>query len=150
MKGKPVGAPIGFFNLNSYGDFNGCTVSVVGDGWLSGGWLGVFITVGIVGSLLGIAHRWFWQNSDNNTVALFYLVGLAMLPQWYRDGGISISKFLLWNELPLVLWIGLTWVFKGVFCASVYSAKIPANVRVRFLTTEQRAVPACATSAGGV
>jgi hypothetical protein len=140
-KGKPAGAPVGFFNLNNYGDFNGCTVSVVGDGWLSGGWLGVFITVGIVGSLLGIAHRWFWRNSDNNMISLFYLVGLAMLPQWYRDGGISISKFLLWNELPLVFWLILSWIFRGGF-VPVYSAQLPVNARVRFLTAERRAVPA--------
>lgn len=131
--GKPVGAPIGFFNLNDYGDFNGRTVSLVGDGWISGGWIGVLITVGIVGALLGIAHRCFWKYSDNNTVALFYLVGLSMLPQWYRDGGISISKFLLWNEFPLILWLVLSWIFRGGF-VPVYSAQLPGNARVRFLT----------------
>ena len=37
--GKPVGAPIGFFNLNNYGNFNGLTPSLPGDGWMSGGWI---------------------------------------------------------------------------------------------------------------
>jgi hypothetical protein len=133
--GKPVGAPVGFFNLNEYGNFIGRTVSMVGDGWISGGWLGVLITVGIVGALQGVAHRWFWKHSQNNMVALFYLVGLAMLPQWYRDGGISIAKFLLWNELPLILWLILSWVMRGGF-VPVYSAQLPVNARVRFLTSE--------------
>ena len=130
--GKPAGPPVGFFNLNNYGDFLGRTVSLVGDGWMSGGWIGVVITMTIVGAMLGLAHRWFWTHLQNNMVALFYLVGIAMLPQWYRDGGISISKFLFWNLSPLVLWLVLTWMLKGGFVPG-HSVLLPAGSRIRFV-----------------
>ena len=107
---KPAGAPVSFFNLNNYGNFLGLTVSLPGDGWMSGGWLGLVVTMSVVGGILGFAHRWFWLKVQNNMAALAYLIGMAMLPQWYRDGGISISKFLFWNLIPLLLWVGVTWL----------------------------------------
>jgi hypothetical protein len=130
--GKPAGAPIGFFNLNHYGNFYGRTVTLVGDGWMSGGWLGVIITMTFVGCLLGLAHRWFWKHSDDNIVALFYLVGLAMIPQWFRDGGISIAKFLFWNLAPLILWVALTWVFRGMKIPGG-SVLLPERTRLRLV-----------------
>lgn len=129
--GKPAGAPIATFNLNNYGDFLGRTVSLVGDGWMSGGWTGVIVTLALVGSLLGLAHRWFWRHSQNNMVALIYLVGLAMLPQWFRDGGISISKFFFWNLSPLILWMVMTWAL-GSRSIPGYSVWLPRNTRVQF------------------
>jgi len=139
--GKPAGAPIGFFNLNDYGDFNGLTVSLPGDGWISGGWVGLIITMGLVGGLLGKAHRWFWKNSNRNLPALFYLVGLAMLPQWFRDGGISISKFLFWNLSPLLLWSGLTWLL-GNRLVPGYAILLPpaSSLRIIQKKTPQSAV----------
>jgi hypothetical protein len=131
-KGKPVGAPVGFFNLNNYGNFLGLTVSLPGDGWISGGWAGVIITMGLVGCLAGLAHRWFWRHITNNMAALFYIVGLAMLPQWYRDGGISIAKFLFWNLSPLILWLVLTWMFEGCGVPGV-SHILRGGTAVRFM-----------------
>lgn len=130
--GKPAGAPVAFFNLNNYGDFLGRTVSLVGDGWMSGGWIGVVVTLALVGAILGRAHHWFWKHSQDNMVALFYLVGLAMLPQWFRDGGISISKFLFWNLTPLLLWLGLTWLQGGRILPG-YSVSLPPGTRIRII-----------------
>jgi hypothetical protein len=113
--GKPIGAPVRFFNLNNYGDFVGMTPTVLGDGWMSGGWAGLIITMTVVGTFLGGMHRLFWKHINNNIFCLFYMVGLAMLPQWYRDGGISISKFLFWNLSPLFIWIFCTWLAGGKF-----------------------------------
>ena len=130
--GKPTGAPIGFFNLNNYGNFTGRTPSLIGDGWMSGGWIGLVVTLGIVGGILGAAHRWFWKHSEDNAVALFYLVGLAMLPQWFRDGGISIAKFFFWNLSPLGLWLGLTWLF-GRRLVPVASVVLARGSQVRLV-----------------
>lgn len=129
--GKPAGAPIQTFNLNSYGNFLGLTPSMPGDGWMSGGWLGLFITLSLAGALLGVAHRWFWRHSADNMAALFYLVGLAMVPQWFRDGGISIAKFLFWNLSPLLIWLGLTWLL-GPRRVPGYSLLLPRGARLRF------------------
>ena len=79
-KGKPVGAPVPYFNLNNYGNFLGLTVTLAGDGWMSGGWFGVVITAGIVGLIVGLAHRWFWLTARrDNVLGLVYILGLAML-----------------------------------------------------------------------
>jgi hypothetical protein len=113
-RGKPAGAPMpSKVDFNSYGNFIGLTFSLPGDGFVCGGWIGVIIDVSLWGFLLGWAHRVFWRNTKNRLGCMMYLVGLAMVPQEYRDGGISITKFLLWNWLPLFLWIGLTWWLAG-------------------------------------
>lgn len=131
-KGKPAGAPVAFFNLNNYGNFTGLTVTLVGDGWMSGGWIGVILTLGLAGGFLGWAHRWFWNHVENNMAALFYLTALPMLAQWYRDGGISVAKFMLWNWLPLIMWLGLIWVM-GQRMVPAYSVLLPRGTRIRLL-----------------
>src|SRR5262249_41121211 len=106
-RGKPAGAPFVRVNLNAHANFVGLTLSLPGDGWISGGWLGVVVTMAVAGTFAGLAHRWFWRHSERLVPALFYISGLAMAPQWYRDGGISIFKFLLYSWLPLVVWLGM-------------------------------------------
>jgi hypothetical protein len=135
--GKPAGAPVRLFNLNSYGNFLGRTLTLVGDGWMSGGWVGLIVTMAIVGSLLGWAHRWFWRHSDDRIGGLMYLIGIAMLIQWYRDGGISIAKFFFWNLSPLVLWLGITWLM-GPKLVPSYSVLLPRGVRLRVWRAETR------------
>jgi hypothetical protein len=130
--GKPAGAPVRSFNLNNYGNFLGMTPTLAGDGWMSGGWIGLVVTMGIVGGLLGLAHRWFWQRVESNMASVVYLVGLAMLPQWYRDGGISIAKFVFWNLSPLALWLGLAWLL-GRRLVPVASVLLPRGARVRLI-----------------
>jgi hypothetical protein len=128
--GKPAGAPVRLFNLNSYGNFIGRTVTLVGDGWMSGGWVGVMVTMAIVGALLGWAHRWFWAHSNDSIASLMYLVGIAMLVQWFRDGGISIAKFFFWNLSPLVLWLGIAWLL-GPRRVPSYSVILPRGGGLR-------------------
>ena len=134
-KEKPVGAPVGTFNLNAYGNFNGLTYSLPGDGWMSGGWIGLIITVGLAGTMLGLAHQWFWRHVGQNISTLFYLIGLAMLPQWFRDGNISIAKFLFWNLLPLFVWLGMTWLM-GKRLVPAYSMVLPRSQILRMASTE--------------
>ena len=132
-KGKPIGAPVRTIDVFAYGNFTGLTVSLAGDGWISGGWIGLMITIATVGFLLGRAHRAFWRNMDHHRLGcLLYLVGLAMVPQWYRDGGISISKFLLFNMTPILIWMGVTWML-GQRMVPGYSVFLPPGTRVRFL-----------------
>ncbi len=110
-KGKPVGPPVKTINAFEYGNFLGLTVSLPGDGWMSGGWAGLVLTTGLAGAVLGRCHRRFWMAKDRPIFALFYLAGLAMLPQLYRDGSlVSLMKFLLFTWLPFLLWAGFNWV----------------------------------------
>jgi hypothetical protein len=108
--GKPAGAPVATFNINNYCNFLGLTFSLVGDGWSSGGWIGVIVTLGLVGAILGFAHRAFWANSDRAMLSLCYLSFLAISPNWFRDGGISVFKFLLWTWLPILVLPVVIWV----------------------------------------
>jgi hypothetical protein len=103
-KGKPAGAPFGRMNLNAYGNFLGLTLTLVGDGWISGGWIGLVVTVGAAGWALGRAHRWFSRHQANAFVAFSYCAIVAATIQLYRDGGISVFKFLLWLLLPILIW----------------------------------------------
>src|SRR5262249_25575385 len=96
-KSKPVGSPVRLINLNAYGNFIGLTYSLPGDGWMNGGWVGLLVTMALAGAVLGWAHAQFWRYVGHWIIPILYLVGLAMLPQWYRDGSISIAKFLFWS-----------------------------------------------------
>jgi hypothetical protein len=101
---KPYGSPIDLVNLNNYGNFVGLTQSLVGDGWVSAGWIGVVITLGFVGFVTSRLHRWFWSGEATNFKVLAYCTFLPLTIQWFRDGGISITKFALFTVGPLVLW----------------------------------------------
>jgi hypothetical protein len=131
-KGKPVGAPVRTFNISQYGNFVGLTFSLVGDAWCSGGWVGLIITFTLVAGILGLLHRWFWRNQSNPMAALFYLSALSMTPQWFRDGGISIAKFMFWTWLPLLVWLGMVWVAGGRLFPA-YSILLPRGAHVRFV-----------------
>jgi len=135
--GKPIGAPVSYFSLNNYGNFTGMTVTLVGDGWMSGGWIGLIITLSVVGAVLGVLHRWFWRHAADNLASIFYIVGLAMVPQWYRDGGISVAKFLFWNLVPLILWVAVTWVMKGCHFPA-HSQVLRPGTRLRFINRTAR------------
>ena len=132
-RGKPAGAPVAAkVDLYDYGNFMGLTFSLLGDGFSSGGWIGLIIIVSIVGSLLGWAHRVFWRNTENRLGCMMYLVGLAMVPQWYRDGGISIAKFLLFNVTPIIIWQGKIW-FLGQRTVPSFSLVLPRGTQVRWV-----------------
>jgi hypothetical protein len=132
-KGKPVGPPVNTnVDLGAYANFHGLTVTLAGDGWISGGWIGLIAVLSIVGWLLGLAHAAFWRNIENPSRSLLYLVGVAMTPQWFRDGGISIAKFLLFTELPVLIWIAVAWML-GQKLISTYSVLLPPGTRLRLL-----------------
>lgn len=147
--GKPIGAPVQFFNLNNYGDFLGLTVSMPGDGWMSGGWVGVIITAGITGLLLGLAHRWFWQKAQrDNILSLLYILGLAMIAQQYRDGGyVSLAKFLMWNWLPLGMWIGCNWLL-GPRLMRSEKVLLPRGTRLHLVLPANRLSESQANASG--
>jgi hypothetical protein len=131
-KDKPPGSTFVHFNLMAHVNFTGLTWSLPGDGWISGGWVGAIITLSIAGVLTGLAHRWFWRGSHGTIAALLYLSFLAVSPNWYRDGGVGIFKFLLWSWLPLILWRGLSW-FLGERKIPAYSVVLPRGVEVRLV-----------------
>ncbi len=110
--GKPVGAPIKLIELNDYGNFSNLTLSLAGDGWMSGGWLGMIITMVLVGLVLGRVHRWFWEKGCHSPHGvLFFCTFVPLSLQWYRDGGITIFKFGFFALLPILLW----WLLSTVF-----------------------------------
>jgi hypothetical protein len=105
---KPVGPPVVFFDLNDYGNFIGLTPSLVGDGWMSGGWIGALLTMALAGWLLGLFYNWFVKHQANIFYCFLFIMVNAVLVQLFRDGGISITKFLLFNLLPIFVWMFLS------------------------------------------
>jgi hypothetical protein len=104
-KNKPVGAPIKFFNLSDYGDFNGLTVSIIGDGWMTAGWIGVIINMGLAGFGLGYFYTWFIRNNNNIFKVTIFIICNSILLQLFRDGGIvSMAKFMLFTQSPIFVW----------------------------------------------
>jgi hypothetical protein len=103
-KNKPIGPPIVFFNLNHYGNFLGLTPSLLGDGWMSGGWLGALLTMAVAGWVLGLVYNWFIHHQGNFYYCYLFLIVNAVIVQLYRDGGISIAKFLLFSLVPILFW----------------------------------------------
>jgi hypothetical protein len=111
---KPIGAPVVFFDLNHYGNFIGLTPALVGDGWMSGGWIGALLTMALAGWGLGILYNWFIRNQHNIFYCYTFLIINAVVVQLYRDGGISIAKFLLFSLVPIFVWMFLArYVFPG-------------------------------------
>ena len=102
---KPTGAMFGVMETwHRWANWNGLTVSIVGDGWMNGGWVGVAIQMALAGSLLGLAHRWFWAKQHKPIAALFYVSGLAMIPQRYpgrRDFHFQVPVVYLASFLDL-------------------------------------------------
>jgi len=130
---KPIGSPINYFNIMDYGNFMGLTMSMPGDGWFSGGWIGLVITMAVGAALAGAFHRWFWHHSDSPIAALFYASAVAMLIQWYRDGGyVSMAKFMFWDWLPLILWVSINWLLSPK-PVPIYSAVLSTGTRIRLL-----------------
>jgi hypothetical protein len=101
--GKPFGAPFAdrFFDLNDYGNFLGLTPSLLGDGWMSYGWLGEIITVGVSSFILGRLHRYSCRRANEPLTCIAYCITVALLVQFFRDGGISIFKFAMFAVAPV-------------------------------------------------
>jgi hypothetical protein len=109
--GKPIGAPIQFFNLNDYGNFIGLTNSIVGDGWMSYGWVGVIMTCSICGAILGKIYCFAAARAHDPIIVCAYSIFVGLTIQLYRDGGISIFKFALFGVFPLIViwwWAGIS------------------------------------------
>jgi hypothetical protein len=103
-RSKPVGPPVVLVDLMDHGNFNGLTPSLVGDGWLSGGWLGAVVTMCLAGLGLGLLYNWFYRHQGDIFVAIVFIIMNSVMVQLFRDGGISIFKFLLFSLLPVFAW----------------------------------------------
>jgi hypothetical protein len=128
---------VSLVNLNPFVNFLGLTISMVGDGWISGGWIGVIITMGLTGAILGLAHRAFWAHSGQAMPSFFYLTFLAISPNWFRDGGVvSLYKFLLWTWLPFLILPVVAWLI-GSRCVPRTSIVLRPGERLRILQDEK-------------
>jgi hypothetical protein len=106
---KPRGPPVQLVDLNAYGWFGTRTVSLVGDGWRSAGWLGVVLTCGGVGWLLTRAYIWFARRRDRLFPVALYACYLPTVVLWYRGGEVvNAVRFGVWMTLPVLLWWGLS------------------------------------------
>jgi hypothetical protein len=107
--GKPKGPPIKLVDLNDHGWFGRRTVSLVGDGWLSAGWIGVVVTCGGVAWLLSRLYIWFERRRHALFPVAAYACYLPTAVLWYRGGElVSAVRFGVWMTLPVLVWWALT------------------------------------------
>ena len=103
---KPVGPPIVFFDLNSFGNFVGLTTSTLGDGWLTIGFPGAMIAQYLYGNFFGKAYKWYEINKNSTLATIIYLTIASLFIQLFRDGGIlSVLKFILFTTFPYFIYI---------------------------------------------
>lgn len=100
---KPIGSPINLVNLEAYGHFASRTTSLVGDGWMSLGYPGVVLTMGLVGGLYGRIFRLFCRQSISVYFYCGYFWVVALLLQWARDGSYKILDFFFFCLSPVLL-----------------------------------------------
>jgi hypothetical protein len=148
-RGKPVGAPISFFGMNQFVNFTGLTISLVGDGWISGGWIGMILTMALAGVVLGLAHRSFWANSRRPMPSMLYLTFLSVSPNWFRDGGISVFKFLMFTWLPFLMVPVVVWILSGRFVRGG-SVDLRQGGRLRLVRITREGGAAASPKAGSV
>lgn len=100
---KPIGSPIMWVNLQSYGRFIGRTTTLVGDGWMSLGYIGVMITL----SGAGAGYGWLYKKFCSANISIYMFCGYfwmeGLLIQWARDGGTRILEFAFFCVAPLFL-----------------------------------------------
>lgn len=106
---KPRGEPIQLVDLNAYGWFGTRTLSLVGDGWRSAGWLGVVLTCGAVGWFLASLHAWYTRRRDRLFPVAVYACYLPTVVLWYRGGEIvNAVRFGVWMTAPVLIWWALS------------------------------------------
>jgi hypothetical protein len=103
---KPYGSPVKMFDIEmmDIANWTGISPTMVGSGWMSLGIAGVIITAAISGLIIGKIYQLFRFNQNNVYATTGYILFYSVIFQYYRDGDISIFKFLLWLLIPWGLW----------------------------------------------
>lgn len=107
-KNKPFGAPFERFSMFDYGFPIGYTRSLPGNGWYALGWLGVIITCGVWGYVLGLIYRRFVEGPQSTYQVAAYMVFLPILIVAYRDGMlVTVFRQGIFYAAPILLWVWL-------------------------------------------
>lgn len=116
-RGKPIGPPVTLIDWNQFGNTLGITTSVVGDGWISYGWIGVTVNMLLYGTGLALLYNWLVIHQGHVFRGLIALLICSILVQVFRDGSfVTIAKFLLFTVFPIVLW----WIiYKMLFSGEI-------------------------------
>ena len=101
--GKPVGAPIQFFNLFDCGHPVGMTFSLPGAGWFELGWLGIIIWCAFFAWIYATAYKRFQLSSQSVFGVLLYCSFAITTLISFRDGIVlTILKQALFYMMPVV------------------------------------------------
>lgn len=102
---KPFGPPIQMYDLFAYGNPFGMTMSVPGEGWAQGGWVGIVLWCGLFGMFYGRMYTLFIKSKNNGPMTAIYAVLLSSTIVTFRDGALlSVLKNSLFSMLPLIMW----------------------------------------------
>jgi len=130
-KNKPFGPPFERFSMFDYGFPVGYTRSLPGNGWYALGWLGVLITCGVWGYVLGLIYRRFVEGPQSTYQVAAYMVFLPILIVAYRDGTIvTIFRLGIFSAAPILLWILL---------ARFFNVPLAKDIRAMLARKQRRA-----------
>jgi hypothetical protein len=90
--------------LHRIGKFRGFPLALVSDGWMSGGWGGVVVTLMLAGALLGAAWVAFAHSPDDPARACFFLPVHVLALGLYATGSFALIPQALLLAAPLVVW----------------------------------------------
>lgn len=138
-KDKPFGAPFERFSMFDYGFPVGYTRSLPGNGWYALGWLGVIITCGVWGYLLGLIYRKFVEGPQSTYHVAAYMVFLPILIVAYRDGMmVTVFRQGIFFAAPILLWIWL---------ARSFNAPLAADMRAQLARRQRQTIQSSHTPA---
>jgi len=116
--------------LGRHGRFRGLPVALVSDGWMSGGWAGVALTLGLAGALLGLASGLFARRHDDPATACFFFSVLALAPACIAAGSSALVHQTLYAAAVMETCRFLSRRFRRVAAA--------AEERIRLREERQR------------
>lgn len=87
-------------------------MSSVADGWLSGGWSGVVVTLALVSLLFAGLTRWFAQRPASPAAACLTCIALAFAIPLHARGDPGMLRAVVFSAAPLALWHALAGRFR--------------------------------------
>jgi len=117
--GRIDGGTSASIDLHRFGTFPGLPTSLVGDGWMSGGWGGLVITVAVTGLLLGAAFGVFARRQDDPVAACFLAIVQASSLGLYHHGDSTVMRGVVYMVAPLLVWRFLANRFRQAAAAEI-------------------------------
>lgn len=90
--------------LGRQGRFRGLPFTLVSDGWISGGWVGVVLTLALAGALMGAAFAAFARHPGDRAAVCFFLPVHILALGLYTSADMALIHRAAYLAAPLLTW----------------------------------------------